>query len=96
MRSVTSSLTPGITSNSCSASSKRTWLTAAPGIDESSVRRRLLPRVWPKPGSSGEMRERLDVALGLAGFDFGTLDDQHGGLTSWCFGWGRSSVDYLE
>src|SRR6266550_6972576 len=54
MRSVTSSLTPGITSNSCSASSKRTWLTAAPGIDESSVRRRQLPRVWPKPGSSGE------------------------------------------
>jgi len=28
-------------------------VTAAPGIDESSVRRRLLPRVWPKPGSSG-------------------------------------------
>src|SRR5262249_24077935 len=54
MRSVTSSFTPGITSNSCSASSKRTWLTAAPGIDERSVRRRQLPSVWPKPGSSGE------------------------------------------
>ena len=55
MRSVTSSFTPGITSNSCSASSNRTWLTAAPGIDESSVRRRQLPKVCPKPGSSGEI-----------------------------------------
>ena len=55
MRSVTSSLTPGIVSNSWSASSKRTWVTAAPGMDERSVRRRLLPSVWPKPGSSGEM-----------------------------------------
>ena len=53
MRSVTSSFTPGMTSNSWSASSKRTWVTAAPGIDDSSVRRRLLPSVWPKPGSSG-------------------------------------------
>ena len=55
MRSVTSSFTPGIVSNSWSASSKRTCVTAAPGIDESSVRRRLLPSVWPKPGSSGEI-----------------------------------------
>ena len=45
IRSVTSSLTPGIVSNSCSASSRRTWVIAAPGIDDSSVRRRLLPRV---------------------------------------------------
>ena len=55
MRSVTSSFTPGMMSNSWSASSKRTCVTAAPGIDESSVRRRLLPSVWPKPGSSGAM-----------------------------------------
>jgi hypothetical protein len=27
-------------------------------------------------------RERLDVPVRLAGFDFGSLDDQHGGLTS--------------
>ena len=55
MTSVTSSFTPLMTSNSCSASSKRTWVTAAPGIDDSNVRRRLLPSVWPKPGSSGEI-----------------------------------------
>src|SRR5215510_378924 len=53
IRSVTSSFTPGMTSNSWSASSKCTCVTAAPGIDERSVRRRLLPRVCPKPGSSG-------------------------------------------
>src|SRR3954470_10683956 len=58
MTSVTSSFTPPMVSNSCSASSNRTWVTAAPGIDESSVRRRLLPSVWPKPGSSGEMLNR--------------------------------------
>ena len=80
MRSVTSSFTPGIMSNSWSASSKRTWVTAAPGIDDSSVRRRLLPSVWPKPGSSGEIDEPLRVAFGLAGLDLGTLDDEHGGL----------------
>src|SRR5690349_19208497 len=58
IRSVTSSFTPLMTSNSCKASSKRTCVTAAPGIDESSVRRRLLPSVWPKPGSSGEIVNR--------------------------------------
>src|SRR3954471_177095 len=55
MTSVTSSLTPLMTSNSCSASSNRTCVTAAPGIEDSSVRRRLLPRVCPNPGSSGEI-----------------------------------------
>src|SRR4051812_37177818 len=55
MTSVTSSFTPLMTSNSWSASSKRTCVTAAPGIDDRSVRRRLLPSVWPKPGSSGEI-----------------------------------------
>ena len=58
MMSVTSSFTPLITSNSWSASSKRTWVTDAPGIDESNVRRKLLPRVWPKPGSSGAIVKR--------------------------------------
>ena len=45
MTSVTSSVTPAMVSNSWSASSKRTWVTAAPGIDESSVRRSELPSV---------------------------------------------------
>ena len=53
MMSVTSSETPAMVSNSWSASSKRTWVMAAPGMDESRVRRRELPSVWPKPGSSG-------------------------------------------
>jgi hypothetical protein len=43
--SVTSSVIPWMVSNSWSASSKRTWVMAAPGIDESSVRRRELPSV---------------------------------------------------
>jgi hypothetical protein len=43
-------------------------------------------------------RERLDVPLGVGGFDFGTLDDQHGGLTSsWSVGVGGGRlVGYLE
>jgi hypothetical protein len=45
MMSVTSSVTPLMVSNSCRASSKRTCVTAAPGIDESSVRRSELPSV---------------------------------------------------
>src|SRR5580698_10450474 len=53
MMSVTSSLTPGRVVNSCRASSNRTWVTAAPGIEDSSVRRIELPRVWPNPGSRG-------------------------------------------
>jgi hypothetical protein len=58
MMSVTSSATPAIVSNSWRASSKRTWVTAAPGIDDSRVRRSELPMVWPKPGSSGPMANR--------------------------------------
>ena len=58
MMSVTSSFTPGTTSNSWRASSKRTEVTAVPGIEDSRVRRRLLPSVWPKPGSSGEIVKR--------------------------------------
>ena len=56
--SVTSSVTPLMVVNSWSASSKRTCVTAAPGIDDSSVRRSELPSVWPKPGSSGLMANR--------------------------------------
>ena len=58
MMSVTSSFTPAMVANSCNESSKRTWVTAAPGIDDSSVRRSELPRVCPKPGSSGAMSNR--------------------------------------
>src|SRR5829696_830130 len=58
MTSVTSSTTPGMVSNSCRASSKRTCVMAAPGIDDSSVRRSELPRVWAKPGSRGPMANR--------------------------------------
>ena len=58
MMSVTSSVTPVMVSNSWSASSKRTAVMAAPGIDESRVRRSELPSVWPKPGSSGLMENR--------------------------------------
>ena len=45
MISVTSSLTPGTVVNSCRTPSMRMLVTAAPGMDESSVRRRELPRV---------------------------------------------------
>jgi len=45
MMSVTSSFTPGIVENSCSTPEMRIEVTAAPGIEESSVRRRELPRV---------------------------------------------------
>ncbi len=45
MMSVTSSFTPGMVVNSWRASSKRIWVTAAPGIDDRSVRRSELPSV---------------------------------------------------
>ena len=45
MMSVTSSVTFGIVENSCSTPSMRTDEIAAPGIDESSVRRSELPTV---------------------------------------------------
>ena len=43
--SVTSSLTPGIVENSCATPSIRTLVTAAPASEESSTRRRELPKV---------------------------------------------------
>jgi hypothetical protein len=33
-------------------------VTDAPGIEDSSVRRSELPRVYPKPGSNGSMTNR--------------------------------------
>jgi hypothetical protein len=44
----------------------RMLVTAAPGMLESRVRRRLLPRVYPKPGSSGSMTNRLRYSLTLS------------------------------
>src|SRR3954451_3830114 len=58
MISVTSSLTPGTVVNSCRVPSIRMLVTAAPGIDDRRVRRRELPRVYPKPGSSGSTTNR--------------------------------------
>ena len=45
MMSVTSSVTPGTVENSCSTPSIRMLVTAAPGMDDSSVRRSELPMV---------------------------------------------------
>jgi hypothetical protein len=45
MTSVTSSCTPGTVENSCSTPSIRMLVTAAPGIEESSVRRTEFPIV---------------------------------------------------
>ena len=63
MMSVTSSATPEMVSNSWRASSKRTVVIAAPGIDDSRVRRSELPSVWPKPGSSGPIAKRCWLLL---------------------------------
>src|SRR3954468_23659656 len=61
--STTSSLTPGIVVNSCRTPSILMLVTAAPGIDDSRVRRSELPRVYPKPGSRGSMVNRERVSL---------------------------------
>ena len=45
MMSVTSSLTPSTVVNSCSTPSMRMLVTAAPGMDDSRVRRSELPSV---------------------------------------------------
>src|SRR5687767_3305491 len=68
MMSVTSSVTPWMVSNSWRASSNRSCVMAAPGIEDSRVRRRELPSVWPKPGSSGLMAKvcRLPWASPIA------------------------------
>ena len=62
MMSVTSSFTPGTVVNSCSTPSIRMLVTAAPGIEDNRVRRSELPRVYPKPGSSGSMTNRERVS----------------------------------
>src|SRR6201991_1331867 len=51
--SITSSCRPSSVVYSCSTPSISTSTIALPGMDESSTRRSALPRVWPKPRSSG-------------------------------------------
>ena len=53
MMSVASSTTPGMGLNSCSTPSMRTAVMAAPSMELSSTRRRLLPMVVPKPRWKG-------------------------------------------
>ena len=79
MMSVTSSVMPVMVSNSWRASSKRTVVMAAPGIDDSSVRRSELPMRVAEAGLERADGEPLTVAFSSpSGFDGGTLDDQHG------------------
>ncbi len=53
MRSVVSSIAPGIGENSWSTPSTRTAVMAAPSIHDSSTRRRALPTVVANPRSKG-------------------------------------------
>src|SRR3989440_796819 len=61
--STTSSLTPGIVVNSCRTPSILMLVTAAPGMDDSRVRRSELPSVYPNPGSNGSMVNFERVSL---------------------------------
>ena len=80
MMSVTSSAMPAIVSNSCSASSKRTAVMAAPGIDDSRVRRSELPMRVAEAGLERADGEPLAVVVFVAdGFDGGALNDEHEG-----------------
>src|SRR5690554_294789 len=62
---VVSSITPGIVENSCKAPSILIEVTACPGRDESKTRRRELPRVMPKPLSSGSTRNLPKLSSSL-------------------------------
>ena len=78
MMSVTSSVTPAMVSNSWRASSKRTWVMAAPGMDDSSVRRSELPMRVTEAGLERADGEPLTVGPFLVdGLDGRALDDQH-------------------
>src|SRR5215467_6268640 len=63
MMSVASSTTPGMDWNSCSTPSILTAVMAAPSMDESSTRRRLLPMVVPKPRSNGCAQKRAYLSF---------------------------------
>ena len=53
-----SSFTPAMVENSCSTSSMRTEVTAAPGREPSNVRRSELPTVVPRPAARGSATMR--------------------------------------
>ena len=65
MRSVVSSIAPGMGENSCSTPSTRTAVMAAPSMLESSTRRSALPTVVANPRSKGwaEKRPKWSVRL---------------------------------
>ena len=51
--SITSSCTPSIALYSCNTPSISTSVMAQPGMEDSRIRRKAFPRVWPKPRSRG-------------------------------------------
>ncbi len=55
MSAIVSSTIPWIVENSCSTPSIFMYVTAAPGIELSRMRRSALPSVMPKPRSSGSI-----------------------------------------
>src|SRR5437899_1348146 len=63
IRSVVSSMAPGMGENSCSTPSTRTAVIAAPSIEESSTRRRALPTVVAKPRSNGCAEKRPNCSV---------------------------------
>src|SRR5438270_792193 len=74
--SVTSSRTPAIEENSCSTPSICTDCTAAPCSEDNRMRRSALPRVWPKPRSSGSatrVAKRLGSVPGVTWSLFGRI-----------------------
>ena len=58
IRSVVSSIAPGIGENSCSTPSTRTAVIAAPSMLDSSTRRSALPTVVANPRSNGCAEKR--------------------------------------
>ena len=62
-----SSFIPGRVANSCVTPSMRSAVTAAPSIEESRTRRRLLPIVVPNPRSKGSAVNLPYVAVRVSG-----------------------------
>src|SRR3990172_9530226 len=60
--SMVSSLTPAMVENSCTTSSTRMEVMAAPGSEPSSTRRSELPSVMPNPADSGSATMRAWVS----------------------------------
>ena len=90
MRSVVSSIAPGMGENSCSTPSTRTAVMAAPSIYESSTRRRALPTVVANPRSNGWAREAAEGVGEALALDFEALRllesfPKHGRVRPLCF-----------